>query len=181
MTINFKHSSVGPFTVGHSDQAGTTSVFPVKTRFFNNKGPKRDFGVSHFELNVVDTPGFADPNSENDETNAQNIGNSLDFGVNAFILVMVSSNNPRFPQNEVKIMKKFHEWTNGRFWKNLIILSRREFSRSAVMQSAEDDVNFWKPEPLVESFENNILKLDLIITVDGFDRKLNKVKFSNIF
>ena len=106
--------------------AMTKNLYGITGTFFGSK--ERNLGINHFNLNIIDTPGFSDDKESDRRTNAQKISQSLDVGINAFLYVTKDS--------EFKVMGHvqdnlhyLHEWTQGSIWKNLIFLIRQDYRR----------------------------------------------------
>ena len=121
--------SVGVFTTGdrsedHSVMDAVTKYVNGKTGWFFGKSNQRNLGIDHFELNVVDTPGWGDPDPAKREINSQRVAQSLTFGVNLFFFVK-SSEMVRFSETEQDILGDLHHWTNGEFWKRLDMVSNK--------------------------------------------------------
>lgn len=144
----------GPFGTGDVRPSGASSrtmqsvtqyVHAIAGSFFLNKeeGTRYfDNQVEHFRLNVVDTPGFGDSDQAKRERNSQRVAQALTFGMNSFILVQ-KGEMTRFGQQEQEILGYLHQWTNGAFWKRLIILDRASFDYTSLVERSKKDKSYW--------------------------------------
>ena len=150
-------------------------MFAITGNFF---GQNRQFGIEHFALNVIDTPGFADDDLNDRRTNAQKISQSLDVGINAFIYVVAES-HIKIAGNVQDNLQYMHEWTEGAIWKNLIFLIRQTFSPSDIKDRANDNESFWtvyqKTDIAKEALAKAAKDRNWTIEVNGKKRILEKV------
>ena len=90
----------------------------------------------------MDTPGFGDTDRFKRERNSQRVAQALTFGMNAFILVQ-KGELTRFSEQEQEILGYLHQWTNGAFWKRLIILDRASFGYDSLDERSRKDQSYW--------------------------------------
>jgi len=97
--------------------------------------------------------------------------------MNAFILVQ-KGELTRFGQQEQEILGYLHQWTNGAFWKRLIILDRASFAYTSLVERSIKDKSYWFKSQTtdVEALKQVILdvaqKENWIIRVNGKETPL---------
>ena len=101
---------------------------------------------------------YFETNKDKRERNSQRVAQALTFGMNAFILVQ-KGEMTRFGQQEQEILGYLHQWTNGAFWKRLIILDRASFDYTSVVERSRKDKSYWfkSQSTDVEAFKRLVL------------------------
>ena len=78
--------------------------------------------------------------------------------MNAFILVQ-KGEMTRFGQQLQEILGYLHQWTNGAFWKRLIILDRASFDYTSLVERSKKEKSYWfeSQSTAVEKFKRLVL------------------------
>ena len=80
--------------------------------------------------------------------------------MNAFILVQ-KGEMTRFSEQLQEILGYLHQWTNGAFWKRLIILDRASFSYDSVDERSRKEKSYWfnSQSTDVDAFKRLVLEV----------------------
>ena len=172
--LGSKNPTEGKFSTGKSGLQSVTKIVNGFSGPFFGKKEDRDFpdDIDHFELNVIDSPGWGDSDPAMRETNAQKIAQSLKFGVHLFVLVQ-SGELVRFSNTEQKILGDLHEWTNGAVWNRLLILERASFSEEKILtRSSQKDKGLWFESKNTDDIKKIILNFGWTILEEDIRRNL---------
>ena len=88
--------------------------------------------------------------------NYQFIGQSLDTGISAFILIL--KDHPKIDQKQQEMLTLLHRWTMGQIWKNLIIMIRTRFDEGDLNSRALNDQNYWNTDSAKHEMLNLIVE-----------------------
>ena len=72
-----------------------------------------------FQVNVFDTPGFADSDPENIKKNKLLIASAI---TNDIHMIIFLTSNARFDAGNQDALEMLNEWTAGKMWNNLLVV-----------------------------------------------------------
>jgi GTPase SAR1 family protein len=124
----------GSFGTSSEDSSCTREAAGIRGLFYGGK--LKSYGIEDMEINLFDTPGFADSDACQIDANKQKIAAQLENNVHAFVYLL-DINNPRIDSNTKNIFGQLNEWTMGHIWNNIIFV----YSRASFSDSVKNDRN----------------------------------------
>ena len=100
--MGYKHPDEGVFGTGDTDVSCTRKPAGLHGLFYNNK--LEGYGIEPMQINLYDTPGFADSNKCQIEANKKRIVEKFDKPIDVFGYLL-DPNNPRIDAN---LQRKFN-------------------------------------------------------------------------